>query len=528
MTEAEKILKRFKAAVSRKTNWIETYRDAQKFIAPHRETFDEELKGARKDGSDEHIFDSTAIAALYRFQSNLHSSLTPPMRKFVSLVPGSDVEAEDVSKLAAPLAAITDVLFSKINNSNFDTQIAESYLDLGFGTAALLVFQGDIDNPFNFVNVPLSQLYLEEGANGAITTSFRKFKLPARVVKEQWPDAVISKDLEATMATQEGKNKDIDFIEATLPGRVMVKNKKTKREEEVDGFRYIVIEKKSKSIIVDRHMRSSPWVIFRWANLPGEIYGRGPCLSALPDVKSLNKTKELLLKAASIATFGMYTMADDGVVNFENIKFGPGAIIPVSANPGSLQGPTLSPLETPGNPNLSQLVIEDLKASINEIMFGDPLGDVNNPVKTATEISLRQQDLAKRIGSAYGKLQYELIAPLINRCLDILDDLDLIDLGQFRVDGGKISIQHVSPLAQAQNEEDIVNMTRYAETVLGLFGPEMGMALMHPDKFAIEYASKLNIDPSIPITQEEADQIKAAMAQQAQQAQQAGQGNVEQ
>jgi hypothetical protein len=36
----------------------------------------------------------------------------------------------------------------------------------------------------------------------------------------------------------------------------------------------------------------------------GEIYGRGPLLTALPDIKTLNKTLELLLKNASLAVAG--------------------------------------------------------------------------------------------------------------------------------------------------------------------------------------------------------------------------------
>ena len=512
MYNPSEIIKRYEKACSRKANWENLYQDALQYSAPNRDAFyDEDGSAPGQDKSDGQIvFDSTAQDASYRFASNLQSSLVPPMKKWIELAPGTAVKGDQ--NIKETLDGITDVLFSSLSNSNFDTQISESFLDLSVGTGAILVFKGTKDSPFMFVNVPLSQLYLEEGANGRIDTAFRKFKLSARSVEKQWEDAKISDDLRDKI--ERNPDEQLCFIESTIPGKIegIVDDKRVM----VDGFHYCVVEQETKEKIVHREMRTSPWIIFRWSNLPGEIYGRGPVLTALPDIKTLNETKRLLLQNASIATLGMYTYADDGVLNPENIMLEGGAIIPVTSNPGAIQGPTLSPLQTAGNPDLSQIIIQDLQTSINKIMFGDPLGDVNLPVKTATEISLRQQELSKRIGAAYGKLQYELITPLVKRLLDILDELGLIDLGGFIIDGSVISIKAVSPLAQAQDEEDIIRHMRFAESIIGLFGPEIGAGLVKPDEFAKLLADKMNIASGIMPSQEEIDAAKQAMAQQAQ------------
>jgi len=287
---------------------------------------------------------------------------------------------------------------------------------------------------------------------------------------------------------------------------------------EVDGYEYVVFvdDEEINQPVVEREQRSSPWVVFRWSTIPGEIYGRGPLMFALPDIKTLNKTKELLLESASIAIFGMYTVEDDGIINLENIEFGAGAMIPVDSNGRQGRGPSLQPLQTPGDPNLAQIIIEDLRNSINEMLFASPLGAVDLPVKSATEVSLRQQELSKRIGSAFGKLQYELITPLVNRCLDILDELGLVDLGPFRVDGNLLALQHVSPLALAQEEEELISMFRLAETTAGLYGPEALTALMPPDRFVKLAREKLNLPVESIATDEEIEALKLAIAQQAQ------------
>ena len=84
--------------------------------------------------------------------------------------------------------------------------------------------------------------------------------------------------------------------------------------------------------------------VARYGKIAGEIYGRGPLVTAaISDVKTLNKTLELVLKNASLAIAGVYTAADDGVLNPQNIKIQPGAIISVARN-GGPQGASLTPL----------------------------------------------------------------------------------------------------------------------------------------------------------------------------------------
>jgi len=319
----EKLSKRFLKAKARKTNWDDTYEEAQEYTTPQRETFDTEFPGQKKDGAQK-IFDPTAGNAVFNFASNLQAGMTPPMKRFVTLTPGPQLKGD--TELKDGLKNITEVMFSALHNSNFDTQIAESYLDLAVGTGALLAFPGTAESPFRFTSVPLSQLYLEEGAHGRIDTAFRMFQMAGRVIEDQWDDAKLPKDL-ADMI-KEDPDKRVKLIEATVPAEITRFDPATEKNIKVKGFKYSVITHGTKDTIVEREFTTSPWIIFRWANLPGEIYGRGPVLTALPAIKTLNEQVKILLQAASISTLGMYTAADDGIINIENIKLGGGASYP--------------------------------------------------------------------------------------------------------------------------------------------------------------------------------------------------------
>lgn len=514
MDLSENIKARFNKAKSRKTMFEQTYKDAQQYLAPHREIFDEDnftdTPGMKRDGAGI-VFDSTGIEAQQAFASNIQSALTPVFADWIKLVPGPALNAD--SDLITGLEQITDTLFSHLRSSNFAPQIAESYLDLCIGTGALLLFKGNKSQPFRFVNVPLSQLYLEEGPLGRIDTAFRHSKIILRNILATWPNAKLSSEIKDKL--EDNPDGDVKIIEATIPAKIKKLDKVTKEIVEADGYKYIVMIEDQDEIIYQEEMTSSPWIIFRYSVLPFELYGRGPGLFALPDIKTLNKTKELILKGASLSIHGIWTVVTDQI-NTENVQLSPGSLVPVDSN-GGTTGKTIERLPNASDPNIGQLILNDLRASINKMMLADPLGPIDLPVKTATEMSLRQQNLSKRQGAAFGRLDFELIKPLTTRMLDILEDLELVDLTGYRVDGGELAIQHISPLALAQKEESFQNKVRVISTVSELYGPQVTNAMFPADKVVRSFQKDLNVGQDIVASDDDLEAIEqAVMAQAAQ------------
>jgi hypothetical protein len=489
--------KRFKSAESRRTNWEDTYREALEYFAPQRENFNTHSRGDRRTNTDK-IFDSTAITAISRFASKIQAGMTPALKKWIELESG--VEIDDTSKEEAEklLHDVNSTMFKFIHMSNFNSQIGQSYLDLGIGTGALLVNEGDDTNPLQFISVPLDQLYLEEGPFGNIKTTFRKHKMPIRNIQATWPDAQLSQELESKL------ERDVD-AEATII-------ESTIYQPEKDKYQYSVDLEGGQHSFLEEELDSSPWVVFRWEKLPGEIYGRGPCLSALPDVKTLNRTVEYLLRSAALKMIPTFTVADDGIVNAQTVEIAPGSLIPIAqTGPG---GNPIQPLAVGGDINLAMLTIERMQDRISDVMFSDALGPVNQPVKTATEIAERQADLAQRIGASFTRLQDELIQPLVSRILYILNKKGLlsVNLDDVKIDGKEVSIKAISPLAQAQNEEELNNMFRliqFAQQNAGQLLP----AFINIDEALRKVAEKLNVDGSVLADPEQRAQAVQMLSQ---------------
>lgn len=499
--KVEDVLKRHDMALRKKDDFRDLYEDAYEFALPQRNLYDGywegKVGGAKKMNR---VFDSTAINSVQRFANRLQSGIFPPQRKWCRLEPGPDIPDDRKPEAQAALDVYNEKLFATLKQSNFDIAMGEFLLDLSVGTAVMMVQPGDDINPINFIPVPQYLVAFEEGANGQVDNVYRRMRIKAEAVQRQWPDATI----EGTLArlVKDKPTEDVELIEATIV------------DPKRGDYSYYVIHKESKSEIVYRKMKISPWVVSRYMKVAGEIYGRGPLITALPDIKTLNKTLELLLKNASLAIAGVYTAADDGVLNPNTIKIVPGAIIPVARN-GGPQGESLRALPRSGDFNVSQIVINDLRQNVKRILLDESLPPDNMSARSATEVVERMKELAQNLGSAFGRLINETMIPLVSKILQVMDDRGLIDL-PLRVNGLEVRVSAVAPLAMAQSMEEINNIMQYAQ-IAAQAGPEGQMAIKTGEM--LDYiAEKLGIPQKLRTTPEEREFMKQEGAQMAAQA----------
>jgi len=508
MLTVEQIMKRHDIAQRRKDNWRQIYEDCYEFALPQRNLYDGYYEGGGSPGQNKmaRVFDSTAISSTQRFANRIQAGLFPPYGRWCRLEPGPEIPEERRVEAQAALDLYADKMFSLLRQTNFDLAMGEFLMDLAVGTAVMLIQPGDDMTPIRFTSVPQYLVSIEEGAHGKVDNVYRRMRLKAEAIKQHWVEAEIPDRLARMI--EEKPTDEIELVEATVldVGR--------------GDFDYHVIWPEGKAQLVHRKMKSSPWVVARYMKVAGEVYGRGPLVTAIPDIKTLNKTLELLLRNASLSIAGVYTAADDGVLNPQMVRIVPGAIIPVARN-GGPQGESLRMLPRSGDFNVSQIVINDLRMNIKKILLDDTLPPDNMSARSATEIAERMKELAQNLGSAFGRLITETMVPLISRILYIMDDRGMIEM-PLRVNGLEVKVTPVSPIAQAQNMGDVEKITQWVQLSSAL-GPEGQMAV-RTGAIADYIADKLGVPADLRTTPQERQQMaeQAAMAAQMAMQQQAG------
>jgi hypothetical protein len=469
------LMKRRDQAWQIKQEWRDLHADAYEYALPQRNLFKtgQDTSSQHPAGSHravpggqkkvDRVFDSTAVTSTINFANRIQSDLMPPFQRWASLQAGPMVPEDVKDEVNARLEQVTKTMFAVIHASNFDTAINETLLDLAIGTGGMLILEGPTpDQPVMYIPVPLAKLMLEEGPWGTVSAIFRDMTEKVRNVEQQWPDADPLSD-QKQKEFENNPDAEVQLIEATY------------YDQDEDIWRYEVIERNRTEAktdegkrLVSRTYDVSPWVTPRWIKVAGEVYGRGPVIQALPDIKTLNKMVELVLKNASLHISGVYTGVSDGVLNPNTVRITPGAVIPVASN-GGTRGPSLMPLERTGSFDLANVQWEQLVMRIKEILLDNRLPPQSGPVRSATEIVERVKELVQMLGAPFGRMMTELIRPLLQRTLEILRKKQLVQ--KVKVDGLAVQVQVMSQLAQAQNMNDVETVVRWL-SLLSSFGQE--------------------------------------------------------
>jgi hypothetical protein len=490
LEDPKALVKRRKAAANRKELWRSIYKEAYDYTMPERETFNQYAPGQRKN---RHLYDSTGIEATHKAANRMQADLCPPWREWAQLAPGADIEPEiaEDPEIIEQLQDVTATFFHYLNHSNFATVANETMLDILVGTGTMALEEGEGDDLFRFDAVPLSGIELEEGPRGTIETVWRPLEVPGRHLERMFDGIQVSPKL----AKQIEKNgeKPVKVIHGVV------------YEPKLKKYYGVVLEEGTPHIAWRwDYGQVGPYITARATVVAGEIYGRGPVLWALPNIKSANAMIEFMLRHSAIQIAPPATAVSDGVLNPYTAALRPNTIIPV-ANHDSLR-----PLELGGNFMVGEALLERIQGSIKRTLLDDERR-AEGPVRTATEIMIEDRELIKQWGAVFGRIQAELLAKIVERGVAILAKNGKIP--PIEVDGRMLTVKYVSPLARAQDQEDLAGFGMAME-MLAPLGPEILGQGIKVEEIPAYVWRKTGSDSSLVRTEAE----KRVLAEQAQQA----------
>jgi len=498
---AKELMDKYQRAKTVRDQFVPLFEECYEFSMPQRESFYTEAIGQRRD---EKIFDETAVVGVQEFASRLQQGLVPNFARWADFIAGSEVPKDQREAVNNDLDEVTEYVFEILQNSNFGQEVHESFMDLAVGTGVLHVTEGDAVQPIVFSAIPLPHVVLDTGPDDKIDHVYRERNVRYSHIPLLYPNGNFSKQLMDKMQqTPDAKTKILEVV-----------CKDYSKLNQDAHFDYVV-DCESKTLIRSNSfdgVGSNPYICFRWSKCSGEVYGRGPLMNALSAVKTTNLTMQLVLENAQMAISGIYQLDDDGIVNPDTISLVPGTVIPKAPNSAGLQ-----PIRAAGNFDVSQFIFSEMRMNIKKALYNEMLGDPNKTPATATEIAERMADLSRQIGSAFGRLQSEMVQPVLQRVIYILKKQGRIEMPT--VNGREVKIRSVSPLAQAQSNQDIVSLNRFLQTVGNTFGPEMLNVLISSEETAVYLAKKFGIPDSLIRDLDERQEI-VRMAQQMQQQQQ--------
>ena len=445
------LLSRFDKLQSQRQNWETHWQDVADYMQPRKA--DVTKQRARGDKRMELIFDSSPIQAIELLAASLHGMLTNPSTPWFTLrFKDEDVDGEDEAKLW--LQSATDAMYTAFNRSNFQQEIFELYHDLiTFGTAAMFIEEDD-DDLIKFSTRHINEVFIAENDKGRIDTIYRRFKISARAAVQKFGNK-ISSDIRSIV--DKDPYKEIEIIHAVYPRKDF---NPTKKDKSNMPFESVYIEFKTGNELSVSGFKEFPFVVPRYLKASNEIYGRSPAMTALPDVKMLNEMSKTTIKAAQKQVDPPLLVPDDGF------------LLPVRTVPGGLNfyrsgtRDRIEPLNIGANNPLGLNMEEQRRDAIRAVFYVNQLMMQQGPQMTATEVIQRNEEKMRLLGPVLGRLQSELLKPLIDRVFNILLRNNMLPQAPEFLSGRDIEIEYVSPLAKAQKSSELQSIMRAIE-ILG-------------------------------------------------------------
>ncbi len=467
MREVDHYLRRHAVLTADHASWGNVWETLARFVMPNRRGFVAPLSKG-DTAKDDQVTDGTAIEANQKLASSMHGALTAPSARWFSMQ-FRDKELNEDDEAREWLEDCQDRMYDALGESNFDTAVNEAYLDytgLGTGNIFCEPKEKNPDGSFGGLSFSvhhLSCIAVAENRHGQIDTVFRALKMSARNAVSKWPDAEMP---EVRKVLEQEPDKEFKFLHIIEPNDAHDPDKILDPKRRKVSSIYISCE--DKEVIEESGYHSMPHMVFRFLKQTGESFGVGPGHFCLPEILGLNRAKELELdaweksidppmKCESGIVVGDVNLVAGGITMLENVN-------------------GMAPMYEATNWNTAVFKGDEARAQIRRCFFDHLLDLPGGPNVTATEIVRRIELMQREMAPMLGRIQAELLNPLIERVFSVMYWSNAFDQPPQSVASGagegEVDVEYVSPMARAQKSGDIDAINRWVATLVQLAGSQ--------------------------------------------------------
>ncbi len=487
-TRARDLMGRHEKLASGRANWESLWEECAKRYFPRGDDFrSKHAKGATRT---DFMYDSAPVSMLNRGASATEAGLTP--RNAVWFVPSSgDSQIDEIDSVKRYNEDAQGSLHREMYRpqANFASQMFETYLSLfAFGTGCIYTEP----HPMGGVvyRAPhLSQMYFAQNAYGIVDVVNREFTLTHREALQLFGDDTpdkIKEKVDGPLSKPGSEFETARYLHCVMPREDYDETRLGPSGMPIAQF-YVCMD--HKCIVKEGGYHEMPYAVARYVTSPSEVYGRSPGITHLPDVKMLNEMAKTTIEAAELTVDPPVLLHDDSILNDFSLRAG-------ANNYGAVddQGRQLAvPWQSGADLGLGMEMIERVRNQIDDGFLGAYFRVLReNPQMTATQALLVAQTQGQLMAPVIGRLQTELLSPIIRRTAGILTRQgrmpepppELIEYLQ--AEQADISIEYQSPMVRLADAERGIGILRTFEGLAPL-------AQANPEK-AQEIFAKFNFN----------------------------------
>ncbi len=502
MTEQCKDLrKRYDQLMTERAVVQQRWDEIEAFVTPYRGRFFSEQK---TEGSIEwhrgFVYDSTAIMAHQNLSANLHGSLSSPSIRWFEMT-YRDKKIGETKANAQWLDDANEAVYFALQDSNFNLEVNETYQDLaGFATAGMMLEEQD--GELLFSAIPLKEFVFENDWQGNVVRFYRKLEwTPAQILSKfkEVPDHIRKAD-------EDGNQQKCDVIFAIYPTNNRISHLGEQQAPSRRKWRYCYfLYKDCEMLGKEGGYYEMPAFVPRWRTTSSSVWGNGPAHFAMADIKSLNRARKIQL-------IGSEKKIDPPIFIEERALIGDLDLSAASLNVVRDKEGIL-PFDTRFDIFVSREMIDQLQAAVRNYFFTDQLtfpGPQAQPM-TATEAQIRYELMQKLLGPTLGRIQNDLLNPVVSRAFRILLRNGTIPPPpeEVQANNAQFDIEYVGALSRAQKSDRAASLERFVVAIGNMAGvmPEM-LDVVNQEEVARQLGRDLGISPRVLNDHNEVQEMK--------------------
>ena len=510
--DVKSIIKRYETLKEDRILWEPFFRDVRDYIRPRKQNVDSSTHISAERHTNK-MFDSSAPEASRLMAMSMQNALVPQSVVWFGLSIPSGHPLSVLNKepdVKRWFHDVTQKMFFAMHESNFYTAIGESFLDFtSFGTINLLLEEDDsYEGEFGglvFTSIPTGQYVFAEDKRGRPDTVFWEYTFTARQAKQMFGQRRLPDKIKK--ACKEKPDEKFTFVRVLMPRDDYRRGSQDVLEKR---FASVDIALDARAMVRESGFDELPYVIGRFEKASGELWGRSPADIAMPDIKTLNKIRELELKGLATAVHPPLIAPDQGIIG--TFRMTPSAIN-YSREPERFKF-----LRYEGRFDLSSLKANDLKKSIRGIFLADQLVLPEKLNMTAEEVATVREQIQKLLGPTVARFESEVLTPLILRSFGLMSRSGILPPAPpVLAELDEIEVAYVGQLAKNQKIQDVTSIQRWLGVAANMasFSPEV-LDNIDVDEALQIIGERMAVPNEIMRSQEEVAQLREQRQQQMQ------------
>lgn len=507
----EQYNKRLSALKTERASWLNDWQEIQRYILPLSGRFlgHNPNEGTKKTRLND-ILDNTGTVAHRTLVAGMMSGMTSPARPWFALE-APDPDLNEFAPVKEWLHIVNRAMLGVFAKSNFYRALHIAYGEMGaFGTASILISESD-RQVIHCYNSTAGEYLLANDETGLVDTFYREFKMTVAQLVQRFGLNACSNTVR-NLYTSGSLDAWVKVVHCIEP-------RSSRQYDKVDNLNmpfkscYYELGNDEDKVLSESGFNEFPVMAPRWDLLAGDVYGTGPALHALGDIKQLQQQQ--MSKAIAIELQARPPLQGPAEMQNFEIDSLPGGVTFVPGLTGANAGfRNLYDV----NVNLNYLLedIQDVRRRIESAFYADlfTMLAMTDKRMTATEVAERHEEKLLMIGPVLERLQDELLGPAIDRTFAIMMRQGLIPEPPEELQGEDLRVKYVSMLAQAQRAVGTQAIDRLAGFVMSAAqaNPEV-LDKFDFDQAVDEYGDMLGTNPKIVRPDDDVEEIRQQRAQ---------------